>query len=74
MCLVIPYERLRSELKGNNQGQMVEVLLISDRDLRKKYHVADFEKGSPGITLNTDRNREETFEHLINCVKEKGYF
>ena len=53
---------------------MVEVLLISDRDLRKKYHVADFEKGSPGITLNTDRNREETFEHLINCVKEKGYF
>ena len=73
ICLVNPYEHLRNELKDNNQGQMVEVLLISGRDLRKKYHVVDFEKGSPEITLNTDRNEEETFEHLINCIKEKGY-
>ena len=73
MCLVNPYEHLRSELKDNNQGQMVEVLLISDRDLRKRYHVEDFEKGNPEITLNTDSNVEETFVSLINSFKEKGY-
>jgi hypothetical protein len=73
MCLVNPYEQLRRELKDNNQDQMVEVLLISDRDLRKEYHVVDFEKGNPEITLNTDLNVEDTFVNLINCIKEKGY-
>jgi len=73
MCLVNPYESLRSELKANNQGQIVEILLMSGRDLRKEYHVGDFEKGSPEITLNTDRKEEETFEFLITCLKEKGF-
>tara|TARA_B100000029_G_scaffold244442_1_gene241613 strand:+ start:43 stop:555 length:513 start_codon:yes stop_codon:yes gene_type:complete len=73
MCLVNPYGGLRSELKANNQGQIVEILLMSGRDLRKEYHVGDFEKGSPEITLNTDRKEEETFEFLITCLKEKGF-
>ena len=72
MCLVNPYKHLRRELKDNNQGQVVEVLLMSDRDLRKEYHVEDFEKGNPEITLNTDRNVEDAFVNLINCTKEKG--
>ena len=73
MCLVNPYKHLRRELKDNNQGQVVEVLLMSDRDLRKEYHVEDFEKGNPEITLNTDQNVEDTFVNLINCTKERGY-
>ena len=73
MCLVNPYEYLRKELKDNNQGQIVEVLLQSDRNLRKSYHVEEFEMGDPEITLNTDRKLEDSFVRLINCIKKKDY-
>ena len=54
MSLVNPYSHLRNELKANNAGQVVEVLLKSDRDLRKDYHVKDFEIGNPDHSLHTD--------------------
>jgi broad-specificity NMP kinase len=73
MCLVNPYEHLRRELENNNQDQIVEVLLESDRELRKGHHVEDFEAGNPAIFLNTDRKEEDTFETLINCMEKKGY-
>tara|TARA_Y100000592_G_scaffold87683_1_gene142551 strand:+ start:54 stop:554 length:501 start_codon:yes stop_codon:yes gene_type:complete len=64
MCLVNPYEHLRKELKNNNQGQVTEILLESDRDLRKKYHVEDFEDGNPDCVVNTDNSLEKTWEEL----------
>ncbi len=54
MSLVNPYSHLRDELKANNAGQVVEVLLKSGRDLRKDYHVKDFEIGNPDHSLHTD--------------------
>ena len=39
VSLVNPYEQFRSELGEDNEGQVTEVLLLSDRDLRKEYHV-----------------------------------
>jgi gluconate kinase len=71
MCLVSPYEHLRKELKNNNQGQVVEVLLKSDRNLRKEHHVNGFEIGDPEITLITDRNVEDSFADLIARISEK---
>jgi len=64
MCLVNPYDSLRKELKDNNQDQVVEVLLESDRDLRKGYHVKDFEIGSPDHVINTDSLETDTW-HLL---------
>ena len=54
ISLVNPYKGLREELWDNNEGQYIEVLLQSNRKLRKKYHVEDFEKGTPNFTMNTD--------------------
>ena len=73
MCLINPYEHLRRELKNNNHDQIVEVFLKSDRELRKGYHVEDFEIGSPDISLNTDKKEKDTFETLINSLQNKGY-
>ena len=64
MCLVNPYEDLRQELKNNNQGQVIEVFLQSSRDLRKEYHVEDFEDGNPDYVVNTDNSLEKTWEEL----------
>ena len=64
MCLVNPYEDLRQELKNNNQGQVIEVFLQSSRDLRKEYHVEDFEDGKPDYVVNTDNSLEKTWEEL----------
>jgi cytidylate kinase len=71
MCLVNPYEHLRKELNNNNQDQIVEILLESDRNLRKEHHAEDFEIGNPDITLNTDRNIEDAFDSLIGCINKK---
>ena len=64
MCLVNPYEQLRAELKASNAGQTMEIMLSSRRDLRKEYHVEDFEKGSPNYILKTDQEVEESWEYL----------
>ena len=54
MSLVNPYLHLRDELKENNTGEVKDTLLTSNRDLRKEYHVKDFESGHPDRVLNTD--------------------
>ena len=64
MTLVSPYNHLRDELKRNNEGEVRDVLLTSTRELRKEYHVEDFEKGSPAFELNTDKEVEETWKEL----------
>ena len=74
LSLVNPYEYLRHELKTNNTGQVVEILLFSSRNLRKEYHVKDFEVGTPKITINTDRPIESSFESLKACIAKKDYY
>ena len=64
MCLVNPYEHLRKELKNNNKDQVMEVLLTSERNLRKDYHVKDFEAGNPHYIIGTDQEVEETWNRL----------
>jgi len=68
MCLVNPYEKLREELKENNQDEVVEIYLQSDRELRREYHVEDFEIGSPEIMINTDKDIEFTWQFLKNIL------
>ena len=65
MCLVNPYRHLREELANNNQDKVVEIFLQSSRDLRKEYHVKDFEKGSPDYIINTDCDPNTAFKELI---------
>ena len=55
ITLVNPYEHLRDELRRNNEDQAVQILLTSDRKLRKAYHVEDFEIGNPDYIMNTDQ-------------------
>jgi adenylylsulfate kinase-like enzyme len=64
ICLVNPYEQFRDELKEDNEGEVLEVLLKSDRELRKEYHVEDFEEGNPEYTINTDGETQKTWESL----------
>ena len=71
LTLVNPYEHLRRELKENNNGQVLEILLTSTRDLRKNYHVEDFEIGMPRFSLNTDRSVVDTWESLKVMVEGK---
>ena len=68
MCLVNPYQHLREELANNNQDRVVEIHLQSTRDLRKDYHVEDFEKGEPDYFLLTDSKVEETWENLKQLI------
>ena len=68
MCLVNPYEKLREELKENNEDEVVEIYLQSDRELRREYHVEDFEIGSPEIMINTDKDAESTWQFLKNII------
>jgi len=70
MCLVNPYEDLRQELRDNNENNVIEVFLHSSRDLRKDYHVADFEEGSPTIKICTDKNIYATFLDLKLLLDE----
>ena len=69
MCLVNPYDNLRKELKDNNKDNVVEVFLKSDRDLRKDYHVEDFEIGNPHYIVNTDEEVEDTWGQLKDLLK-----
>jgi broad-specificity NMP kinase len=65
MCLVNPYEHLRQELKNNNQDNVVEILLHSERALRRDYHVEDFEAGDPDYSIKTDsENVDQTWEEI----------
>ena len=64
MCLVNPYRHLREELANNNQDRVVEIFLQSSRDLKKEYHVLDFEIGEPKYALRTDTPVEESWENL----------
>tara|TARA_A100001015_G_C14991708_1_gene714256 strand:+ start:53 stop:553 length:501 start_codon:yes stop_codon:yes gene_type:complete len=65
MSLVNPYKKLRKELKKQNGNQVVEILLCSNRELRKEYHVKDFEDGSPDYIINTDCKPNRAFKQLI---------
>tara|TARA_R100000808_G_scaffold24949_2_gene59789 strand:+ start:12017 stop:12517 length:501 start_codon:yes stop_codon:yes gene_type:complete len=70
MCLVNPYEDLRAELKNNNQDKVIEVLLTSKRELRKEYHVEDFEVGIPHYIVSTDCEEiEDTWNKLKGLLK-----
>jgi gluconate kinase len=72
MCLVNPYVHLREQLKQNNEGQVVEILLTSDRDLRRDYHVRDFEIGTPDHYINTDISIDKTWESLKSCIAKES--
>jgi len=74
LSLVNPYQNLRDELKRNNVGQVLDILLTSSRNLRKGFHVADFEVGNPRICVNTDRDIEFTWESLISCINKRNYY
>jgi len=69
MTLVNPYEYLRGELKRDNEGQVVEILLTSDRDLRKEHHVEDFEVGNPHYIIGTNQEAEDTWGQLKGLLK-----
>ena len=69
ICLVNPYEHLRKELKNNNQDRVIDIFLKSNRDLRKSYHVEDFEQGEPDYFLLTDSEVEETWGNLKNLLE-----
>ena len=68
MSLVNPYQHLRAELKQHNMGQVIEILLQSNRELRKEYHVEDFEVGNPNVSMNTDDNAEKSWERLLAFI------
>ena len=69
ICLVNPYEFLRKDLTNNNQDNVVEIFLKSDRGLRKEYHVEDFEIGSPTYTLTTDSEVGDSWNRLKFMLK-----
>ena len=77
ISLVNPYKHLRDVLRQNNIGrhddwlryEVVEVLLQSDRELRKEYHVEDFEEGTPDYTMNTDRSVEDSWNELKEMLE-----
>ena len=69
LCLVNPYSHLRKELKNNNKDKVMEILLKSERQLRKEYHVGDFEEGAPNYTMNTDQKIEKAWEELKEALK-----
>lgn len=68
LALVNPYERLRVELRANN-SQVIEILLESDRDLRREYHVEEFEIGEPDHIINTDSPVPDTWSLLRDLLK-----
>ena len=70
LSLVNPYKLLRRELKTNNFSQVKEVLLKSDRLLRKGYHCSGFEVGNPDFKLNTDRPVEVSWRFLKGMLLE----
>tara|TARA_B100000214_G_C23468070_1_gene401403 strand:+ start:32 stop:280 length:249 start_codon:yes stop_codon:yes gene_type:complete len=69
MCLVNPYEQFRSELKEDNAGQVTEIMLSSNRELRKEYHVKNFESGDPDYFMLTNDRVEESWSRLKNLLE-----
>ena len=69
ISLVNPYEHLRDELKVNNVRQVTEIMLCSNRELRKEYHVEDFEGGIPNHIMNTDRDVGDSWGELKELLK-----
>lgn len=69
MSLVNPYEEFREELRKDNEGQALCVLLVSGRTTKKEYHVEDFEAGSPDHTINTDEDVMRTWRGLKTVLK-----
>lgn len=56
LAIVNPYAHLRAELKQVcDPGEVYEVYLESTREIRREFHVPDFEVGEPDLRLNTDR-------------------
>jgi len=68
VSLVNPYKNLRDELRVNNGNEVVEVLLLSNRELRKEYHVKDFEAGHTA-GINTDGEVEDSWNYLKKILK-----
>ncbi len=68
LSLVNPYESLRKELKENNPDEVIEIFLHSERELRKEFHVQEFEIGNPDITISTDKPTEITFVSLLAYI------
>jgi adenylylsulfate kinase-like enzyme len=68
LALVNPYERLRAELRANN-SQVIEILLESDRDLRREHHVDYFEVGTPEHIINTDSPVDDTWNLLRKLLE-----
>ena len=68
MALVNPYEHLRTELKQS--CQVIEILLQTNRDLRREYHVEEFNIGNPDIIINTDKSIDTTFKDLISKLNK----
>jgi adenylylsulfate kinase-like enzyme len=64
ISFVNPYEDLREELKRISKTRVVEVYLHTERDLRKDYHIEDFEAGHPDYKLNTDEEIDISFTEL----------
>ena len=52
MSLVNPYVHLRDELRGNNLGEVMEVLLTSNRDTKKNWPEKD-----NGLTFPNKKSR-----------------
>ncbi len=69
MCLVNPYKQFRNELAEDNEGEVAEIYLCSTRELRKEYHVEDFEIGDPYCIINTDEEPETTWGKLKEKLK-----
>jgi len=63
LALVNPYEHLRAELREHN-SEVIEILLESDRDLKKEFHVEEFERGNPDHIINTDNPTDNTWREL----------
>ena len=68
LTLVNPYEHLRTELKQS--CPVIEILLQTNRDLRREYHVEEFNIGNPDIIINTDKSIDTTFKDLISKLNK----
>ena len=61
ISLVNPFEELR---KLNGEKQVLEILLKSDREDKKEFHVEQFEEGSPDFKFDTSRSVQETWDMI----------
>jgi len=63
LALVNPYEHLRAELRDHN-SEVIEILLETERDLRREFHVEEFERGNPNHIINTDSLPDNAWRKL----------